>query len=165
MKLFSTSSRTRLRETGPRISQGYSRTAQKVEKPGKARSSIRRGPGKSWLTKPAVVYRGEKEICNPATVEGRAEYKYRTMLLWLRQDAICCFKDYDFCPGMLHLAQATFQHQNLRGKDKDERIWDPKTKEPLNGAAHGECNLIAGSRRLPIFHGSNFHYELREEAE
>ena len=111
------------------------------------------------------MFRDGREMCNPVTVEGRAEYKYRTMMAWLRQDGICCFKDYDFCPGRLHLAQATFQHENLRGKDRDDRIWNPKTKKPLNGAAHLECNLIAGSRRLPIFHGSNFHYELREEAE
>src|ERR1044071_9431529 len=42
--------------------------------------------GKHWEHKPPVVRRGEREICNPATDEGRAEYKWRTLLMWLRQN-------------------------------------------------------------------------------
>jgi len=61
--------------------------------------------GKHWLSKPDIVYRGEREICNPATDVGRAEYKYRTMLMWVRQDSWCCFREYDFCPGGLHLPE------------------------------------------------------------
>lgn len=129
-----------------------------------AKHSRPRPVGKHWLKKPPVVLRGKREICNPATGEGRAEYKYRTMLMWVRQDGLCCFKEYDFCPGRLHLRDATFQHEKLRGKDRDERIWDPEKKRHLNGAAHAACNLAAGSRRLPIFHGSNSVFELKEAA-
>ncbi len=119
--------------------------------------------GKHWLRKPAVVYRGEREICNPATDAGRAEYKYRTMLMWVRQDGWCCFHEYDFCPGRLKLRGATFEHERKRTKgQQDDRIsyLDAAGKEqPLNGAAHGECNRIAGSRKLPIDHGTNTIYE------
>lgn len=123
----------------------------------KKRKSMHRGPAKHWLSKPAIVYRGEREICNPATDEGRAEYKWRTLLMWLRQDGWCCFHEYDFCPGRLHLWQATFEHEGKRTMARqDDRIsfFDKAGKEqPLNGAAHAECNGIAGSRMLPIFHG------------
>lgn len=114
--------------------------------------------GKHWLNKPAAVVRGEREICNPATQEGREEYWYRTFLLWLRQEGWCCFREYGFCPGKLKLADATFEHENKRTKaQRDDRLsyFDAAGKEmPMNGAAHLECNQIAGSRRLPIWHGN-----------
>lgn len=119
--------------------------------------------GKHWLSKPAVVVRGEREICNPATVEGRAEYKYRTLLMFVRQDGWCCFHEYDFCPGRMHLSQATFEHEGKRTKgQQDDKIsyFDAAGKEqPMNGAAHAECNGIAGSRKLPIYHGTNIAYQ------
>ena len=119
--------------------------------------------GKHWLNKPAVVIRGEREICNPATDAGCAEYKYRTMLMWIRQDGWCCFHEYDFCSGRLKLRDATFEHERKRTKgQQDDRIsyFDAAGKEqPLNGAAHGECNRIAGSKKLPIFHGTNCSYQ------
>lgn len=124
--------------------------------------------GKHWLSKPAVVLRGEREICNPATDEGRAEYKWRTMLMWIRQDRWCCFHEYDFCPGRLKLRDATFEHEKKRTKGRqDDRISyiDKAGKEqPLNGAAHGECNRIAGSRKLRIDHGTNTIYHKEKVA-
>jgi hypothetical protein len=114
--------------------------------------------GKHWLNKPPIVRRGEREICNPATAEGRAEYKYRTMLLWLRQEGWCCFHEYDFCPGRLKLSEATMEHEKKRTRaGQDDRLYylDDAGKEiPLNGAAHLNCNKIAGSRKLPIWHGN-----------
>jgi hypothetical protein len=111
--------------------------------------------------------RGEREICNPATPEGMAEYKYRTMLMWVRQDGWCCFWEYDFCPGRLHLSEATFEHEEKRTKaQQDDRIaiFDAEGRfvRYLNGAAHWECNGIAGSRKLPIYHGSNAIIEERK---
>lgn len=124
--------------------------------------------GKHWLSKPAVVYRGAREILNPATEEGRSERIWRTMLMWVRQDGWCCFREYDFCPGRLKLSQATFEHENKRGGGKhDSRLsyFDVAGKEiPLNGAAHLNCNQIAGSRRLPIWHGDNCIFELKGAA-
>ncbi len=121
---------------------------------------------KRWLDKPPVVKRGEREICNPLTPEGRAEYRYRLLLMWVRQDGWCCFRDYDFCPGRLRLAEATFEHENKRTRgERDDRIsyFDESGKErPQNGAAHGECNRIAGSRRLKIWHGTNWLVEVEK---
>ncbi|HEY2497325.1 MAG TPA: hypothetical protein VGK24_09670 [Candidatus Angelobacter sp.] len=96
-----------------------------------------------------------------------AEYKYRTMLMWVRQDGWCCFWEYDFCPGRLHLSEATFEHEEKRTKaQQDDRIaiFDAEGRfvRYLNGAAHWECNGIAGSRKLPIYHGSNAIIEERK---
>ena len=152
----STPGKLRLKKAAATLTPG-------AERPARSRRISR--VGKHWLSKPAVIYRGEREICNPATAEGCAEYKYRTLLMWLRQDSWCCFHEYDFCPGRLALKDATFEHENGRtGGKRDDRIWLPNERRPLNGAAHLECNSIAGSRKLPIDHGTNFHYELTEAA-
>lgn len=144
---------------GKKSSAKHSAAGQRTTKTGRRLNRI----GKHWLSKPAVVNRGEQEICNPATDEGRAEYKYRTMLMWIRQDSWCCFHEYEFCPGRLKLKDATFEHQDKRTMGRqDDRISyiDKAGKErPQNGAAHGECNRIAGSRRLPIDHGTNTIYQ------
>ena len=131
------------------------------------RKSISRGPGKHWLRKPAaIVFHDGREICNPVTDEGRAEYKWRTMLMWIRQDGWCCFHEYDFCPGRLKLRDATFEHERKRTRARQTdaiSYFDKAGKEiPLNGAAHGECNRIVGSRKLPIFYGfALFQIEVR----
>jgi hypothetical protein len=110
------------------------------------------------LSKPAVIYRGKREICNPATKEGQAEYRYRILLMWLRQDGLCCD-----CLGPLKLSGATFEHENGRGGGKrDDRIAifeDGHFVRHLNGAAHLLCNSKRGSRRTPIYHGNNFERE------
>src|SRR6185437_8077247 len=120
MKLFSSiSSRTRLRAAGPRISQGYLRTAQKVEKPTRARSSIRRGPGKSWDRKPwLIVRRDKKEVLNLSHPAGFAEYRWRILMMLVRQDGICCD-----CLGPLTWEESTFEHEDGRGAcRRDDRI-------------------------------------------
>lgn len=102
--------------------------------------------GKHWKDKPAVIIRKGREICNPATPEGRGEYAWRTFLLWLRQDGFCCC-----CLQKLKLKAATFEHEHQRTKGaRDERIWADGL--PMNGASHGWCNLKRGSKRTPIAH-------------
>ena len=116
---------------------------------------------KVWKDRPAVkVFRDKREQCNPETDEGRAEYAWMRLLMWVRQDGWCCFRRYDFCPGELKLKAATFQHEALRGKDRDDRVWDGK--KAINGAAHGLCNMIAGSRRMEIDHGTNLVLDVRD---
>ena len=90
-----------------------------------------------------------REICNRATPEGRAEYEYRKILLWIRQDGVCCN-----CKRRLKLKFATFEHERLRGRDIDERLEDERGI-PLNGVSHERCNLLRGSRRTEIYHGYN----------
>lgn len=153
-----------LRRTMPRLSTRMPRMRRAMPKR-KRISAV----GKKWFRKPAViVYPNGREICNPATDEGRAEYKYRTLLMWIRQDGWCCFHEYEFCPGRLKLQDATFEHEGKRTKgQQDDRIsyFDAAGKEqPLNGAAHGKCNRIAGSRKLPIWHGTYTIYEKEHTA-
>jgi hypothetical protein len=145
------------------------KSAAGQHKTGRRSKSIR-SVGKHWLSKPAIVYRGEREICNPATPEGCAEYKWRTVLMWVRQNGWCCFREHDFCPGRLHLSEATFEHEGKRTKgQRDDRIalFDTEGRflRHLNGAAHGECNRIAGSRKLPIWHGDRALIEERVHVE
>lgn len=120
----------------------------------KKRKSVRRGSGKHWESKPAVIIRGEREICNPVTIEGRAEYKWRTMLVFVRQDGICCN-----CLEPLSLSECTFEHEDGRTSGrKDERtaiFEDGRFVRHLNGASHLICNSRRGSRRTEIYHGNN----------
>lgn len=111
---------------------------------------------KRWESRPAVVRYGDgREVCNPVTDAGRAELKRRTLQMLERQGGWCCFRDYDFCPGRLHESDASFEHEHKRTAGKhDSRIVDRNGK-PINGAAHIICNSIAGSRRLPIWHGES----------
>lgn len=101
-----------------------------------------------------------RERCNLGTAEGRAEYAWRKLLMWIRQDAKCCN-----CRQQLRFAEATFEHENLRGKDIDERIfvWKNGRWIPQNGVAHAECNVKRGSRRLPLWHGSEFVSDVNED--
>jgi len=168
MKLFSPRlSTTRLRAAGPKISRGYLRSAQKAEKPAKARSSIRRGPGRHWENKPAViVYPDGRERCNPGTPEGKAEYLWRKIQMWVRQVhpeinyPVCCH-----CMRRLPFAQGTFEHEFGRHASRiDERIVNPETGKPQNGLSCWECNSKRGSKRTPIrWYGYNVVKELRED--
>lgn len=154
----------------PRLDRGNLSSSLSPASTSEPKSKSIRRVGKHWLTKPAVTIRRDlKEICNPATVEGRAEYWFRTMLMWIRQDGWCCFREYDFCPGRLRLADCTFEHEDKRGGGKkDERLALVDTEgrfiRHINGAAHGECNGIAGSRRLPIYHGGFSTIEVNPES-
>jgi hypothetical protein len=92
-----------------------------------------------------------KEKCNQLTKEGRDEYADRKRRMWERQDRVCCL--YGFlksCPGNLKWADTTFDHEVPRGHgggSQDDRI-EVKGKR-LNGAAHAQCNVEKGSRRIP----------------
>lgn len=112
------------------------------------RSSKPRRIGKHWENKPAVIEtKSGREYCNPGTLEGRAEYAWRTFVLWIRQERHCCI-----CCEYLSLKDATFEHEDSRTKArKDERLWRDDG-EPMNGVSHMWCNKLRGSKRTPIFH-------------
>jgi hypothetical protein len=115
--------------------------------------------GKHWENKPDVIFRGDREICNPGTPGGCAEYKWRVLLMWIRQDGICCN-----CPYPLALKDATFEHENGRTSGRrDDRIAlfdvDGSFLRHLNGVSHLACNSRRGSRRTEIQHGNNAVFE------
>jgi hypothetical protein len=153
-----------LRKTGLPLTrlacQAHERGSARKQSPSGSRSkgSIRRGPGKHWLSKPAVVHRGEREICNPATPEGRAEYAWRKLLLWVRQDGICCN-----CRKPLTLSECTFEHEEERAAGRrDDRlaiIENGQLVRHLNGVSHRHCNRLRGSTKTPIYHGNNYVVE------
>lgn len=128
--------------------------------------SIRQGPGKHWLYKPAVIIRRDgKEVCNVVIPEGYAEYHWRVLLMWIRQEGVCCN-----CRLPLALKDATFEHENGRGASKrDDRIalYDENGRfvRHINGASHGECNRNRGSRRTELHHGNNCIVEDRTNHE
>jgi hypothetical protein len=83
------------------------------------------------------------------SLKGRVEYRRRVSLMHRRQGGRCCLEHYaPMCPGVLILAQATFEHENGRGGGKrDDRIELPDGRW-INGAAHFLCNQWKSSRRL-----------------
>ena len=112
------------------------------------------------------VFPGGREVCqtrldHPEGSEGRAEYKRRKDAMWKRQKGICCL--YGFlpsCPGKLLLKDCSFDHENKRGaggSKRDDRILVPEPETGRikwqNGACHGLCNGIAGSRYFPYNEG------------
>lgn len=101
-----------------------------------------------WRIRPAVItYPGGREICNPVTAEGIAEYRGRVAKMHKRQTGLCCN-----CRKPLALSEATFEHEDGRGGGKrDDRI--VVNGKPKNGASHGICNSERGSKRTPIWHG------------
>lgn len=117
--------------------------------------------GKHWKHKAAVIVkRGGREICNPATPEGRAEYFWRKLLMLIRQEGFCCN-----CPYLLRIEDMTFEHENGRGAAKrDDRIAlmddDGRFLRHINGVSHADCNQRRGSRRTEIEHGNNTVLEI-----
>jgi hypothetical protein len=106
------------------------------------------------------VYGDGREVCDHRTEEGRAIYKSRTQKALRRQGGICCLKPYiRECPGTLMAWEATLDHEEPRGAgggNRDDRIEVPFTLPDgkvamlrQNGAAHGLCNSLKGSRRIP----------------
>jgi len=91
-----------------------------------------------------------REVCNLRTVEGERIYDARIEEMWHRQVAVCCLSRYiRECPGRLELSEATFEHEDGRGMGgghRDDRTW--KDGKRYNGAAHGLCNQLKGSRRI-----------------
>lgn len=94
-----------------------------------------------------IVYTDGRECCNQKTEGGRAEYKRRLETMLIRQGYRCCGP----CRKPLTLSMATWEHEDLRGKDIDERI-EVKGK-PKNGASCWPCNRDRGSKRTKIWHG------------
>lgn len=105
------------------------------------------------------VFRDGREACNLLTKEGSDIYRGRTREMWERQDRYCCLHGHcPTCPGKLRWAEATFDHETPRGYDggtRDDRIeitveWPRGTVRVKwqNGAAHPECNIWKGSRRI-----------------
>lgn len=112
------------------------------------------------LKSPAVwVRRDDKEECNLLTKEGRDIYRQRTRQAWERQGHMCCLYGHiPECPGKLPWAIATLDHETPRGYgggSRDDRM-EIKVKQKdgtfkikrQNGAAHPECNIAKGSRRI-----------------
>lgn len=90
------------------------------------------------------VYPDGRQVCqeNPA---GRREYTRRIAAMVQRQNFRCCL-----CPESITLSQATFEHTDPRGMGaafRDDRIED-ESGQPMNGAAHWDCNQEKGSRRI-----------------
>lgn len=123
---------------------------------------------------PAVrTYAGGREECNLLTKEGRDIYRGRTRQAWERQGGMCCL--YGFipdCPGKLPWAIATLDHEIPRGyggASRDDRMEikvrmkDGSTKVRWrNGAAHPQCNIAKGSRRIEYnaAHNGDMTWEL-----
>lgn len=127
-----------------------------------ARKTISR-VGKHWAGKPdVIVFPDGREVCNPGTAGGCAEYEWRKILMWLRQSGRC-----GICRAPLSLKEATFDHETPRGLDggmRDDRIAifeDGRFIRHLNSAAHLTCNFVKGSRRLEVHHGSNCVIEVQ----
>lgn len=96
---------------------------------------------------PILIRRDGKEICNLKTSLGRASYRGRIDRMVIRQEYLCCN-----CREPLVMKHATFEHENGRGAGKrDDRI--EVDGKPINGASHGICNVLRGSKRTPIWHG------------
>jgi hypothetical protein len=95
------------------------------------------------------VYPSGREICNKLSVEGKREYRRRTLKMLVRQAGRCCLEGYaPGCPGNLSPREATFEHERGRGLGGGKR--DDRTELPdgtwINGAAHELCNGWKGSR-------------------
>lgn len=89
---------------------------------------------------------GREVCCNNA--KGNREYKERIRIMWYRQHGICCLCN--DCNFLMTLELATFEHslgRGMGGGHRDDRIWD-ENGNPMNGAAHGWCNSLKGSKRV-----------------
>jgi hypothetical protein len=89
-------------------------------------------------------YPDGREVCQN-NVAGRAEYGRRLNVMIRRQNWICCL-----CPDTMNSYNATFEHRCPRGmaaSRRDDRIED-ENGNPINGAAHWQCNGEKGSKRI-----------------
>lgn len=93
---------------------------------------------------PIKVYRDLREVCNLKSAEGRRIYARRVVEMAKRQSWNCCI-----CHKPMQWWEPTFEHSDLRGLGggrRDDRIRAANGR-PMNGAAHGLCNSLKGSRR------------------
>jgi hypothetical protein len=82
-----------------------------------------------------------------ATRKGKIEYIRRREAMAHRQGWICgcgCGLPMRVTSGFIE--SVTFQHDELRGKDRDDRIEDSEGK-PINCAMRYGCNVARGSQR------------------
>lgn len=96
------------------------------------------------------VYPDGREVCLRKTEGGQREYRRRTEAMRQRQGGRCCLEGFaPGCSGYLRKGEATFEHEDGRGMGsgrRDDRI--EKDGRPYNGAAHLQCNMWKGSRRI-----------------
>jgi hypothetical protein len=101
-----------------------------------------------------MKYADGREVCQPS-MKGAQEYRRRIQAMAERQEQICCI-----CHDEKNLLKAwdtTFEHVNGRGMNaswRDDRIED-ENGQPLNGAAHFDCNMRKGSKRIVEKKGSS----------
>ena len=100
---------------------------------------------KRSVARPVIsVYADGREVLNNNTNAGRAEYKRRAEAMRQRQGETCCI-----CNQWLSQKESTFEHEASRGMGggfRDDRI--EINGKPINGAAHGHCNRIKGSKHI-----------------
>lgn len=98
---------------------------------------------------PVRVMKDGREICDLNTKAGHDEYDRRKRVMWERQERRCCLEGIvPGCPGKLHWAEATFEHEAGRGYGgghRDDRI--ELNGKRINGVSHPTCNTQKGSRR------------------
>jgi hypothetical protein len=100
------------------------------------------------------IYPDGRELLNQAHPKGREEYWERTKQMAVRQGWRCgcgcghkmSFRD--FGEGVGFESDMTFDHGNLRGKFRDDRIVLPDGSW-VNAALRYGCNGRKGSRRIP----------------
>jgi hypothetical protein len=112
-------------------------------------------PKPHQVKKPPVtvrVFKDGRENCNLLIKSGRHEYQQRKRTMWERQARVCCYYGYlECCPGKLNWSDTVFAHETPRGyggSTRDDRIEIDGRR--VNGAAHAQCNVAAGSRRIPF---------------
>ncbi len=134
------------------------RTPIRKRRPGTRRPSMSKLGSELKGAKPTAiagvkVLRDGREVCNQFTSTGRREYRKRTEEMAARKNQICClFEHSPVCHprGLLMGYVPTFEHENGRGMGgghRDDRIVLPDGRWQ-NGAAHAQCNIWKGSRRI-----------------
>ena len=89
-------------------------------------------------------YPDGREVCQDNQA-GRVEYKRRVNVMLQRQNFKCCL-----CSDPINSYNATFEHRcprGMAGARRDDRIED-ENGLPMNGAAHWQCNVEKGSKRI-----------------
>jgi hypothetical protein len=93
--------------------------------------------------KPVIhYYRDGRQRINTKCKEGKLLYRSRTLDMADRQKWLC-----GICEGFMCTYDVTFDHVNLRGKFRDDRILD-ESGNWLNRAVHAVCNVERGSKRV-----------------
>lgn len=110
---------------------------------------------KRHLRRPDLIIKDDgREVCNPSTPGGKRLYAERLEQAFNRQyDPAVGYVRCCNCVKRLKREDATFEHERGRHPARiDERLELPDGTL-LNGASHGWCNCLRGSKRTPIWHG------------